>query len=252
MLGATVLSACKVKKATVVIPASSAVIPAGKEESRDKLLKINEQSIVFSTFQGKAKADLSIGNNRNEVAMNMRIRKDEVIWVSVTALAGLEVARVLITPDSLKIINRMENEYIRKPFEYIYEFTSEHVSFGTLQAILIGNIIPGFIGDTLSLERLGEDAGIKTGIGSLAYKFLVNQDNKIMTTDLSDDLAGKALSIKYTDFKAVQQQVFPYSVTMKSRANNKNVSVDLSFSKVELDLPIDLPFRVPDRFMIKN
>lgn len=252
ILAAAVLSGCKVKKVAPPAPEPAAVVPAGEEEIKARLSDIAGSSLTFSTFQGKAKADLSIGNNRNEVTMNIRIRKDEAIWVSVTALAGLEVARALITPDSLKIINRMENVYIRKPFNYVHEFTNDNIGFGTLQAILMGNAIPGFITDSVSVEFLGEDARLKAEIGSMTGKILVNKDNKVMVTDLADDPAGRALMVKYTDFKAVQQQLFPHTINMSSKANNKNISLNLEFSKVDLDLPADLPFRVPDRFLIKN
>lgn len=117
-----------------------------------KLDSVNGMNTVFKTLSIKAKADLNINNNNNDVNMNIRIRNNEAIWVSVTAMAGLEVARALITADSVKVLNRMDNIYLKKPFSYIYEFTNERITFQTLQSVLLGNAMSEFINESTQLK----------------------------------------------------------------------------------------------------
>ena len=246
------VAGCKAKK-EVVLPK---VVTVSAEKSdyikRDKLVAIKNNLAVFSTLSIKAKADLSIGNISNDVNMNIRIRNNEAIWVSVTAIAGLEVARALITPDSVKILNRMENVYVKKPFSYIYEFTNEQINFATLQSILIGNTISEFITDSSELNILGNQVNLKSVIGLLMYSVHINEQNKVIQTNLNDKDTGQVLTVNYSNFIAVSQQQVPHSVTMISQAKNKNIRLDLKFAKVEMGEAIDLPFRVPDRFLIKN
>jgi len=109
-----------------------------------KLNAIKSGQTNFTTFSGKARTKLDINGSSNDVTLNIRIQKGQKIWVSVTAIAGIEVARALITPDSLLVINKLQGLYIRKPFSYVYSFTSKQVDYSSLEAILVGDAIPNY------------------------------------------------------------------------------------------------------------
>jgi hypothetical protein len=50
----------------------------------------------------------------------------------------------------------------------------------------------------------------------------------------------------------VNQQQIPHAVVMDSKVKTKKFLLDLRFLKVDLDGSLELPFRVPERFLIKN
>lgn len=241
-----------VPEANVPVPETPAPSVNSNSEKDEKLTAIKNTMAVFNTLSIKAKADLNIANKSNDVTMNIRIKNGEAIWVSVTALAGLEVARALITPDSVKVLNRLDNVYIKKPFSYIYEFTNDKITFKTLQSILVGNLISEFITESTDLEVRGTNAQLQNTLGTMLYKVQTNEQNKVVLSDLSDESANQALTVEYGDFLSAAQQQIPQSVMMKSAVKNKNISLSLKFSKVEIDVPVDLPFKVPERFSIKN
>lgn len=218
----------------------------------EKISAIKSSETSFNTFSGKARAALSIGSNTNDVNMNIRIKKNEAIWVSITAIAGLEVARALITPDSVRVINRLENQYIRKPFSYLYEFTNNKINFATLQSVLVGNTISDFITESTEVNIGPVQTALKSNIGSMIYDLLLNDRNKVVQSDLKDSGASQSLLVFYGDFQPITQQQVPHSIVMKSQAKSKSISLDLKFTKIELDVPVEIPFRVPDRFTIKN
>ncbi len=250
-----VLTGCKAKKVILPTPAipETPAVPAEPDNARkNKLKSIKESDMVFNTLAVKSKAVLSINDKSNDVNMNFRIKNNEVIWVSITALAGLEVARALITPDSVKIINRLDNVYIKKPFSYIYEFTNEQINFRTLQSILVGNTISEFITDSTELNMESDEAKLKSIMGGLTYNLRVSSQNKVVYTNLNDQLAKQELTSNYSDFIMVNQQQIPHSVIMDSKVKTKKFLLDLKFLKVDLDGPLELPFRVPERFLIKN
>ena len=226
-----ILAGCKPKKEllpTTVIPKVMDSMPPSPDLTQKiKLDAVIGMNTVFKTLSIKAKADLNINNKSNDVNMNIRIKNNEVIWVSVTALAGLEVARALITADSVKVLNRMDNIYLKKPFSYIYEFTNERITFQTLQSVLLGNAMSEFISESTQLK-------------------------KVLVTQLNDAAAGQELLVNYSNFLSINQQLIPHSVIMNSKAKNKAISLDLNYLKIEMDGNVDLPFRVPERFLIKN
>jgi hypothetical protein len=259
---ASVLGACKSKKVLVTatsVPVDSALVNADSSSFEDikalkqaKIEAVEGKRSSFSTVSGKAKAALKIGTNSNDVTMNIRIKDNQAIWVSVTALAGLEVARALITPDSVKVINRLENEYIQKPFSYLHEFTNENINFGTLQSVFLGNPISEFLTESTEIDRTDAQESLKSAVGSMLYRLVINEQNKVIRANLDDESEGRSLAIAYDDFQTVSGQQVPHSIVMKSQVKAKNISLDLKFTKIEFDVPVDIPFRVPDRFTIKN
>jgi hypothetical protein len=86
----------------------------------------------------------------------------------------------------------------------------------------------------------------------MIYNFTVDQQNKVLFTQLNDASAGQELLVNYTNFLSINQQLIPHSVIMNSKAKNKAISLDLNYLKIDMDGAVDLPFRVPERFLIKN
>jgi len=249
------INGCRAKKVILpqtVIPEFQAATVAPDSTRKNKLDSIQRNNMMFNTLAIKSKSVLSINDKSNEVNMNFRIRNNEVIWVSVTAIAGLEIARALITPDSVKILNRMDNIYINKPFSYIHEFTNEQINFRTLQSILLGNTVSEFISDSTELKIENEETILKSTLGVLSYNLWINPENKVVHTNLNDEVEKQELSARYSDFIMINQQLIPHSIIMDSQVQSKKFLLELKFLKVDLDGILELPFRVPDRFLIKN
>jgi len=239
---------CKSKKEF-----AEAVKPEKTESSKREVLKaVRENQLDFTTLSMKAKADLSIDNRKHDVSMNIRMKKDEVIWVSVTVIAGIEVARAMITPDSIKILNRMESTYVKKPFSYLYQFTNKQLSFRTLQALLIGNSDPAFISDEIYVSFQNGSPVLTGLINGLACSLVLNGDNKIVKTSLKDEETGRQLTAVYGGFYAVGGQAVPYTINIKSAAEGNRVNINLNYSQVTVNEQLDFPFSIPKRFTIQD
>src|ERR1700744_3316066 len=129
---------CKSKKALIVKRTADSTVAVKPVDTKAiKLAAIRTKQTSFNTFSGKASTKLNINGNSNRVTLNIRIQHGKKIWVSITAIAGIEVARALITPDSLLVVNRLQSVYIRKPFSYIYKFTGKSVNYLTVESLLI-------------------------------------------------------------------------------------------------------------------
>src|ERR1700761_8684776 len=138
------LFSCKAKKPLAVRRPVADTTVAVKTVDL-KLLKINSikaAQTVFNTFSGKARTKLNINGETNDVTLNIRIQRDKKIWVSITAIAGIEAARAVITPDSIMLINRLQSLYIKQPFSYVSKFAGSKISYKMLESVFIGNAVP--------------------------------------------------------------------------------------------------------------
>ncbi|WP_207421973.1 DUF4292 domain-containing protein [Desertivirga brevis] len=253
LLAFIAFTSCKARK-TVLPPATSVPSIESKPAARNSGLidSLKAKQPSFNTLSIKAKADLKINNSSNDVSMSIRIKNNETIWLSITAIAGLEVARALITPDSIKIMNRLQNEYTRKPFSYIYQFTSRQINFNAIQGLFTANVISGTLAESATLEHEGSQLQVKGELSGLLYKMLFNSRRNLIQNQLSDNANSQNLNVTYDNFGTIKDQELPQTVNINSVANNKNISIALRYNSISIDESVDFPFNVPKRFTVKD
>lgn len=250
LLGMLAFAGCKAKK-QMIISTPAAAAPGVNNDKSEKLKAITATQLAFTTLAIKAKADLNIDKSENDVTMNFRIKKDEVIWVTVNSPLIGEVARALITPDSLKLINRLDASYSLKPFSFIQNFANDQINFQTLQSILAGNVISDFLKEDALTEKNNQI--VLSGIlKALAFQVVLNDRNKVVKTNIKQNDTGEELEINYSDFYSVAGSDMPYGVNITSNANHKNINIHLKYSKVNVNESLEFPFKVPERYTLKN
>lgn len=89
-------------------------------------------------------SNLSIQAEGNEVAFDdlsgqIRIRKDSIVWLSVTATMGVEVLRAKVSVDSVWLINRLEKRYLAEPLDTLSVQLGIPLSLPWLQSLLLDN-----------------------------------------------------------------------------------------------------------------
>lgn len=239
---------CKAKKEAAPVVNTVTAEVSNKAES---IKAITDNAFGFKTLSAKAKMDFKLNNSSNGANLNLRIRKDEVIWMSITAIAGIEVARVMITPDSIKVYNRLQGEYLAKPFNFISQYSNRKVDFETLQNLLIGNTIKGSVSPASEIDLSGSQIAVKSSEDDISYELLFNEHFKLIENRMQD-MKGQQLIANYGEFQAINGRNLPYSVSLLSKGGNRNVRIDIKYSSVSANEPVDFPFSVPKRFTVKD
>jgi hypothetical protein len=155
---------------TVVTTSANTMVTAPVEDSeaviRDHYKRILSNHIDFTSFSAnKIDVDYQDAEGKKySVTAHVRMYKDSVIWVSITAILGIEGLRVLITADSVKILDKQNKTYIARSVSYLQEVTDLPLDLHSLQDLLLGN--PVFLdsniisythtGNTISLLSVGD------------------------------------------------------------------------------------------------
>ena len=239
------ITSCKPKQQLTAVASSKKITAKSKIKAED--LRKNEA--VFQTFQSKSKTVISLDGKTYDVNLSLRIKKDEIIWASVTAFAGIEVARILITPDSIKLMNRTEGTYSEKPFSFIHTYTSNKIDFKALEALLIGNSIP------FTLERgeidVEDNAVIVRGSESnVSFNNRYSNLLKPVNVQLQNTFSGQQLSVRYNNYSLFADKQLPVNLTIISKINSKNINLNIEYLSPQFDVPQDYPFTVPKRFTL--
>src|SRR5258706_5484359 len=78
-----------------------------EDKSAEELLKtINDSSFSAQWINGKASVETDMEGKTNSFDISIRAKKDSAICISISPLLGIEVARLLITRDSVKFMDR--------------------------------------------------------------------------------------------------------------------------------------------------
>ncbi|HXS37819.1 MAG TPA: DUF4292 domain-containing protein [Flavipsychrobacter sp.] len=237
----------------VVDSSKPSLITGEKKVLIASLSPLLQQKINYTTFSGKAKMNFEGPDMKQEFTANIRIRKDSIIWVAITALGGLvQVARVGITPDSITIINYLQKEVTKMPLTQAAKLLPTPVDFSSLQNFIVGNtlIAPGNVtdatdsGGTWSLQE--EDSNY---IQQVTY-------NKSDTTMSLSQLKAKTNSgpqamIQYGNYEIIGGQKLSASRTVNIQNAGLQYYLDMNFANADFDQQLDYPFSIPKNYTIK-
>ena len=79
------------------------------------------------------------GQSFNDLSGQLRMRKDSIVWLNVSAAMGMEVLRARISTDSVWIINRLEKSYLTEPLDSVSEQLGLPLSLSLVQTLLLDN-----------------------------------------------------------------------------------------------------------------
>ena len=209
--------------------------------------------VSFNTFSAKADAQLDVNGDGNDVNLNIHIDHDKKIWVSITKtlLVTFEVARAIITPDSIQVINKLQGVYLKKPFSYVYQYSNNQVSYKMLEALLVGNAMPEILQDNnAGFQTDNGNTTISGVLQDLVYSLVLGPDMKVSQFNLSNHNGGLSLQANNSMFIPAGSKTVPSQIDIQSTAQNKKVHVNLHYTKVDLDLPLTYPFSIPEGYTI--
>lgn len=215
---------------------------------------------VSSKISGKYKdADQSFSFKGN-----LKIRKDSIIWMSISPGLGLELGRVLMDADSIHFMNRFDKTYYKSSYKDLSERIQSPLSFSRIQALLVGNALSDFDSKKYFSELKKEKFRLSSVSDKQLKKMersrrksdeeiyvaeIIPQDSKIVLQQLINLSQNRVLTVEYEDFENHDNQRFAESVGLSIQAV-KEMSLSLSYSKIQLNKQSKFPFKVPKTYEI--
>lgn len=237
---------CSSKKSTVSVGAGEKKV--SRLEREEVIQQVKTHQLHFTTFSGRAKSKIIINRENYDVTANVRIERDKAIWISMTALMGVEVGRALITPDSIRIINRVQGTYLDKPFAHIYHFTNEKLDFFNLQQLLIGNVIQEAFRRDSEIWGNGRGYSLRGHHNDLQYSAQLNTSYRPTFTVLNDLIRDHRMEASYEDYQSLAGRTFPSQVKISIISEGLKLQSEMRYSRVVYDDTLDMPFNIPTRY----
>lgn len=245
---------------TVVAKKDSAVVVINPAESdsaksvRSTLAKIKGKQIKFTTFSSKVKVDYSDDKNRRfDFNAFLRMKKDSAIWISIIAALNIEAYRVMITPDSLVIMDKINRTIQRKPLSYLQEITKVPFDYHTLEDLIIGN--PIYLEKTIvAYADQGEKLSLSTVGEAFKHILTVSKNDLSVLFSKLDDVdvtRSRTANLSYAEYKMSGTWLFS-EVRNISLSEKTKLDVVLDFKQVEFEKTLSFPFSIPKNYKSLN
>jgi hypothetical protein len=203
---------------------------------------------VFKEMSAKLRVTAKMNGSQQSFNAQMRWHKGEKIWMSMSIL-GIEGVRVLITKDSIQWVDRLNNEYLDKPYAHLKKLIKLDIPFEALERVLLGlpalmdtNSLEIFVGDQVQEWRGGYGIGIRTNA------FFSKVNNMLIEYSANDAIQGRNLLTRYGDFRAVNDRSFAFERFMKFEQANDLVEIQAKFTDVIITEGLTYPFEIPSKY----
>lgn len=243
-------------------PARKVIKTPIKEEGPEYLFKkLKEKELRFDWFTAKFSAEYKNAKQKSSFNGQLRIAKDSIIWLTFSPLLGIEVFRIMITQDSVKYINRMNNTYFIGDYSYVNKFLNTDIDYDILQSFLIGNDLSFYENGKFRASIDRAQYKLSTAARTKLKKFVRNsqeslriliqniwidpQSFKITQADVKEIKEPNIkLEANYSSFEDINNQLFPKEMTFDINADN-NIHVEVMFSKINVNTIQQFPFKIP-------
>ncbi|MGB1243337.1 MAG: DUF4292 domain-containing protein [Chitinophagales bacterium] len=219
---------------------------------KKKSLKFVENQLERNVFDAdwlrmKARISANDGKNKQSFNADIRLRKDSVLWISISPpILKIEVARVLIRPDSVQVINRLNKQYYAMDVGFLETLTNYPLSFDMLQNILFGNpVIEGEGKNTLTITK--EHYCLQNVLQDLKLETCLSPKEFTIAQMNVQDSLQRNLRVTLEDYKEVEKQVFSEKRFISIETPQK-YEVDIKLSKIRVNEPQKVNFSVPEKY----
>ena len=207
-----------------------------------------------------ATLDVTINpKTKDEMSSRARLKviRGQRLQISITPLVGIEMFRVEVSRDSLKVIDRLGRRYLAEPIEKItkeiptyykrtcpYDFRYEH-----LEALLTNRLfMPD--GEAFSMDRFQQQRLL---LGARRFRA---KDTERMTYDFTTDSRARLIATEiifpflelkwnYSRFRTIGGRPFPMDMEAEVDEHKK---LSIEFNNVDIDAPVEMSFPIPNKY----
>ncbi len=237
-----------------------------KEQGTEYLVgKLKENELKFHQFSAKFSATYSVDRKKTTVTGNLRIEHDSIIWISITPALGLEAVRFMLTPDSIKYINRLNNSYLKQDFSFINQLLNKTLDYDMAQSFLLGNDFSLYESNSfrasvdnqqyklntsnrrkirMAVRRSDEDISIplqSIWLDAVSFKI-----SKVLLKEAERD--NRKFEATYSDFEEAEGNLIPTKLNFGVETVDKKIMIMITYSKIQINKEQTYPFRIPENY----
>lgn len=189
-------------------------------------------------LSSKLKFSAQVGSQDISVGGQLKMKRDDVIRIQLMALGIVEAGRLEFTPDYVLMMDRINKQYVKVPYEQVDFLRQSGINFYTLQALFLNELFePGRQQpdlDDFSVDRNADGVVISLEADKLAYQWQADPlTARIRQTAV--DHSDAQLTWDYRDFKNVEKRLLPSDMEVSVKTAKKQIKVGFQLSQFSTD-----------------
>ena len=275
--------ACKSGRPLVLI--ARELPPRSGERVVERMLAAD--SLHPRYYSAKAAVDITIGEESKSFKAQVRSVRDSAAWISVVPALGIEVARVLLTTDSLKMLDKLHDQYFVGDTASARRRFGLHPGLSLLQEALLGKAIGldplekyrsdredgqyvltskerrRFVraaqdispGDTLARDRdMGERRLERTlrraeEREAVVFRYWVEPDGfRVARVQIVDLVHDQTAEVRYEERGGAEIGYLPSRIRITLTDVARIATGTLELSRIETEGPLQLNFKIPESY----
>lgn len=197
----------------------------------------------WTYLSARLDAKMQIQGSNQTLGVSLRMKKDSITWFTVSAMFGIQVAKGLMTKDSIWLLNKFSKEYYAMSMDDISKLSGAEVNLSQLQNALVGASI--FDPPT---EYIKDSTGYR-GIKDVFSNFLqLHTNNSIAKSTLTKSENRDTMHFEYRSQLNAGSYWIPENIAMDGKSDKKNIHIDLKYKTVNDNRITSFPFVIPSGY----
>lgn len=202
----------------------------------------------FSTLYIKASARYEDAKQTQNVTAEIKIKKDEMILVSVRFL-GITMAKALITPTEVKYYDKINNEYFEGDYSGLSKWLGTDLDFAKVQNLLLGRAIDDLHKSKYEVSIMNKWYKLENNSANTNRSFYFEaQHFLIKQQEINQPNSERALLIEYPEYKEYNEMILPLSIVINALNKGKKTNINIDYKNVSFNEELSFPYSVPEGF----
>jgi len=220
-----------------------------KTESLKAIVKnYDKESPRYKTMRGRIKAYYDDGTDQQNVNVSYRFQKYQTLWMSANFAGLIQFAKMMISPNTIKFYERIDNSYFDGDFKLVSAFLGLTLNYDQIENMFVGQA-------TMPIDVLKTDFQTADNFyqlvttyesGLTQFILLDSKTFKIKEQVLSLD--DKQIKIVYNSYQMIDGLSFPEEFVILAGNQDEQISITLTYKNIKLNEDLKFPFSFPNNY----
>ncbi|NJM80169.1 MAG: DUF4292 domain-containing protein [Flavobacterium sp.] len=222
---------------------------ASKDATATKIIQEHYKNRKdFKTLNIRATTKYKDQSQSYAVSTEIRIKKDEMVWVYVKML-GFPVAKALITPNKVSYYEKLNNTYFEGDFKLISNWIGTDLDFNKVQNLFLGIAID-------DLSKIEYVSKIENELYFLTEKtktdfektFYFEAENFLLKKEfVQQPSQNRNLEIQYPSHQKENDIFLPNAILIKAIQKDQ-INIDIFYKNISFNEELNFSFSIPDGY----
>lgn len=232
-------------------------ITIGNLTADEYVKAVIDQAPDWKAVTAKMQLTLTRSSQDIQLSGSLKMKRGEVIQLSIAPVLGIEVARAEITPDGVLVIDRLHKKYVKVPFSEIRNRLNADLDYHAFQSLFLNEIfVPGksklTVQDVNAFDTRieAENAVLEVNNAkrfSYQFKTTINE-GLLKQTHVGLVNSPYGLKWQYGNFKPLDKKQFPTTMFVAVEGANKSMIAQFNFTRLTTNEDWEANTQLSDRY----